>query len=53
MHADPLQADRVEHPRRRLDDALRWMPFTRLDEEAFETTAPSDRRSTASAYSTP
>ena len=35
MDADPLQADGVEHSRRRLDDALRRMSFTRLEEQTL------------------
>ena len=53
-HADPLQADRVQHAGRRFDDPRRGMPFALGEEQALR---PRRRRATTgrptSAYSTP
>jgi hypothetical protein len=35
MHADPLQTNRVQHPRRRFDDTLRRMSFARFEEQSL------------------
>ena len=40
MDADALQADGVEHARRRFDDALRRMSFAWLEEQSFGDDRP-------------
>ena len=44
MDADPLQPDRVEHPRRRLDDALGWMSFARRQKQSLRNDAAELRQ---------
>ena len=44
MDADPLQADRVQHAGRRLDDARRRMALALLEEQAFDGDAAERRR---------
>ena len=42
-HPDALQADRVHHPGRSLDDSRRRMSFALLEEQAFDGHAPERR----------
>ena len=43
VHADALQSDRVQHARRRLDDARRRMPFALVEEQALDRDAAERR----------
>ena len=44
VDADALQADGVEHARRRFDDSLGWMPFARLEEQSLDDHAAERRQ---------